>query len=41
MQNPYYEAEIGVNERESIIAAKAEQESLRENVKVTDNPYYE
>ena len=41
VQNPYYGGEDEINESESSIAAKAERTSLRENIKVTDNPYYE
>ena len=41
VQNPYYGGEIEVGESESVIAFKAERNSLRENIKVTENLYYE
>ena len=41
IQNPYYGGEIETNEPESVIASKAKRNSLRENIKITDNPYYE
>ena len=39
--NPYYGGEVEVNESESNIATRAERTSLRENIKITDNPYYQ
>lgn len=41
MQNPYYGGGLDTTESESIIASNAERKSLRENIKVTENPYYE
>ena len=41
VQNPYYGGEIEVGESESVIAFKAERNSLRENIKVMENEYYE
>ena len=41
VQNPYYGRDVEVNESESTIAEKAARNSLRENIKVTENLYYE
>ena len=41
IQNPYYGEEDVVNELESSMTANIEGNSLRENIKVTENPYYE
>ena len=41
VQNPYYGGEVEVNESEFNTAVKAERTSLREDIKVTQNPYYQ
>ena len=41
IQNPYYGGEVDTNESESIITSKAMRNSLRENIKVTNNIYYD
>ena len=40
VQNPYYGDEIDIKESESSIGDKVQRNSLKENIKVTQNPYY-
>ena len=40
IQNPYYGGEVDTNDSESIVPSNVERNSLRENIKVTQNPYY-
>ena len=40
-QNPYYGGDVENNESDSTIAARSNTNTSRENIKVTQNPYYE
>ena len=41
IQNPYYGGKVDTNESESVITSRAMRNSLRENIKVTNNIYYD
>ena len=41
VQNPYYGGDDDADESESCIADKAKRNSLRQDIKVTENPYYD
>ena len=41
VQNPYYGDEVDIKESEASIGDKVQRNSLKENIKVTHNPYYE
>ena len=41
VQNPYYGSEIEIKTPESSIGDEVQRNCLKENIKVTQNPYYE